>query len=187
VSCSATDAAGNTASGSFTVTVNPAPPPAATVVLFGSQTIQGNLDSNSAGMAEAFEYTSSQSGTVTKLSIHLDATSTASQVVIGLYADDGAGNPGALLTKGTITAPAAGTFNEVAVPSAAVTSGRHYWIAVLQPASAGGTIGFRDVAAGGGPAKTSAQTTLTTLPASWATGSTFDNSPMSAFAQGTQP
>jgi hypothetical protein len=168
--------------GSFTITVNAAP---TTVMLLGTQTVQGNVDSNSAGMAEAFQYTAGASGTVTKLSVHLDATSTASRVVVGLYADN-TNTPGALLAQGTITAPVAGT-NEVAVPSAAVTAGRRYWIAVLQPSGSTGTIRFRDVESGGGLAKTSAQTTLSALPASWATGSTFDNAPMTAFVQGTQP
>jgi hypothetical protein len=152
------------------------------VVLLGTQTVQGNLDSNATGMAEAFQYTAATSGTVNKLSVYLDASSTASRVVVGLYADN-AGNPGAVLAQGTITAPVAGTFNEVAVSGAAVTAGQSYWIAVLAPTGATGTVQFRDVGSGGNT-QTSASSTLSALPATWSTGGRFHNSPMSATAQG---
>jgi hypothetical protein len=40
---------------------------------------------------------------------------------------------------------------------------------------------FRDVAAGG-RTQTSAQTTLTTLPATWTPGKNYTNAPLSAYA-----
>jgi hypothetical protein len=41
--------------------------------------------------------------------------------------------------------------------------------------------------AAGGLTQVSAQTTLAALPATWSGGARFNQSPMSAFARGTQP
>ena len=71
---------------------------AAGAVLVGQQTVAPTLDSNSAGMAEAFKATASASGTITSLSAYVDPTSKATKLVVGLYADNG-GTPGSLLTS----------------------------------------------------------------------------------------
>jgi hypothetical protein len=172
---------------SVTAAFNTAPvvPPAATTLIGDQAAAQqlsaaGMADSNPAGMAEAFRYTAAATGTVTSLSIFVDVNSTG-PVIVGLYSGAGA-NPGTLLTQATIAAPVAGQFNTVTVPSAAVTAGTQYWIAVLGPS---GVVNFRDTAAGAaGSSQVSAQTNLTALPATWTPGATFPNSPMAAFAQG---
>jgi BACON domain-containing protein len=62
-----------------------------------------------------------------------------------------------------------------------VTSGRDYWIAVLAPPGAG-TLAFRDaVATANGRAETSASASLSSLPSTWATGSSFKDGPLSAY------
>jgi hypothetical protein len=102
--------------------------------------------------------------------------------VVGLYSNGATGHPGALLTTGTIAAPVAGANNSVTVPAAAVTAGQTYWIAVLGPA---GTVKFRDRGAvGAGSSETSAQATLTSLPATWSTGSTFADGLLSGVGLG---
>jgi hypothetical protein len=153
------------------------------VTLVGETTIKTNQDNNAAGSAEAFQYTATAGGTVNQLAVYIDANNTASKVVIGLYDNNGSNNPGALLTQATITSPVKGAWNTVSVPAASVTSGAKYWLALLGPASSG-TVQFRDVATGG-RAQVSAQTNLTTLPASWSAGSTYANSPLSAYAAQT--
>jgi hypothetical protein len=170
---------------SVTATFRANPPPAASALLVGTPAVQPNADSNPAGLAEAFQYTNAQAGTVTALSLYVDSGNTATRAVVGLYADN-AGAPGALLTSGTITAPVAGQFNQVSVPSAAVTAGTRHWIAVLGPAGSG-MVRFRDLTdgAGGGLAQVSTQTNLTALPATWSGGARFNMSPMSAFALGS--
>ena len=155
-------------------------PTPGSVLLVGDKTIEPAMDSDAAGEAEALQYTASASGTVSTLNVYIDVGSAAGTVQLGLYADN-AGNPGALLTQGTISAPAAGAWNSVSVGAASVTAGRKYWIAVLSPVGSG-TVAFRDKAVGG-PTQSNAQTGLTALPATWSPGHPWTNAPASAYAQ----
>jgi hypothetical protein len=182
----ARDAAGNTATAtSVTVTASNAgapPPPPPGTVLVGNGATEANIDSNPAGTAEAFKTTAALSGSVTRLRVFVDASSTAGSVVVGLYSNNAAGHPGTLLATGTITAPAAGLDNQVTVPATAVTAGQTYWIAVLGPT---GLLKFRDrTAVGAGASETSSQTTLASLPATWTTGSPFPDGLASAVGLG---
>jgi hypothetical protein len=159
----------------------PSPPPP--VVLLGDQQVQPDKDSNQAGRAEAFATTASASGTLTGLTVYVDATSTATSLIAGLYADSG-GHPGALLTQGVLAAPAAGDWNSVPLTPAAIAGGTKYWIALLAPV---GTLAFHDrccTVAGSGPTETSALTGLGSLPAAWSTGTVFDDAPASAYGTG---
>jgi hypothetical protein len=155
------------------------PSNAAQSPIIGDSRIEPNLDSNSAGMAEAFVYSASSSGTVTQLSVYLDARSTASRVILGLYTN-GNGHPGRLLAQGTTDHPTRGVWNSVAIPATNLSAGTKYWIAILAPSGAG-TIRFRDRSTGGNN-ETSAQANLTTLPSTWSTGTVWFNSPASVFA-----
>ncbi len=148
-------------------------------VIIGSQQLQAVSDGNAAGQAEAFKTSASGSGTVVSLTIYVDAGSGSSKLVAGLYTDS-AGKPGTLLTQGTLNAPSAGAWNAITVPTVQVTAGANYWIAILSPAGSG-SIKFRDKS-GGTRSETSASKTLTTLPAVWATGAVFADSPLSAYA-----
>lgn len=153
---------------------------AGAAVLLGDQTVEAKTDYNAAGLAEAFRTTAAATGTVSLLTVYVDATSTATAIVAGLYSDNG-GHPGTLLGQGTLQAPVGGGWNSIAIGAASVTSGAAYWIAVAAPAGAG-TLRFRDACCGGGsPAETSAQTALSTLPASWATGGAYRDGPLSAY------
>ena len=67
----------------------------------------------------------------------------------------------------------------MAAPAVTVTAGSVYWLVVLAP-SGHGTIQFWD-SANGGPAIVSAQTTLTSLPATWQSGEQYPGSPPSAY------
>ena len=151
----------------------------AQTVVIGSQQIQPQSDSNSAGQAEAFKATASASGSIVSISVYVDSGSTASKLVAGLYTD-AAGKPGTLLTQGTLNGPVAGAWNTVTVPSAQITPGANYWFAILAPAQSG-TLKFRDKF-GGGSSQTSAALTLTTLPSSWTTGTMYTDGPLSAYA-----
>jgi hypothetical protein len=164
------------------------PPMSTAGVLLGSTAVQSGLDTNPAGLAEAFAFTATTSGSSSSLNIYLDKTSTARQVTVGVYTDAG-GNPGKLLTTGATTKLAAGTWNAVTVPTVHITAGMRYWISVLTPVGAG-TIKFRDVASGGGGTVTSKVATLTAMPTTWSSGSSWGNSPLSAYltvASGTAP
>jgi hypothetical protein len=125
--------------------------------------------------------TATTSGTARVLSVYLDASSAAKQVVVGIYTNSASGHPGNLLTQATIAHPIAGAWNVATLPSTiALTQGQPYWIAVLGPTGTG-TVQFRDRTASG-TSETSRQTTLTSLPATWATGTIYDNAPLSAYA-----
>jgi hypothetical protein len=147
--------------------------------LVGDATVEGSLDDNSAGQAEAFQYIAAASGSATHLSVYLDGTNSASTVVVGLYTDN-AGHPGQLLAQGVISAPLAGAWNSTTIASTALTAGARYWIAILGTA---GTVEFRDRASGGPASESSAQTNLTALPATWTTGPTWSTTSASAYAQ----
>jgi hypothetical protein len=146
--------------------------------LLGSAEVVSGVDSNPAGTAQAFRTQSGYSGQLSRLHLYLDASSTASQVVVGLYSETN-GRPGTLLGQQTVGALKPGAWNYVDVPAVPVTAGKRYWIAVLGPAGAG-TVRFR-ATPGGGKSETSARTNLTALPAAWATGRTWSTAPISAY------
>ena len=120
---------------------------------------------------------------MTRLSVYVDPTSTATTLSAGLYADLN-GHPGALLTQGTLNAPAAGAWNDIPVTSATVSLGTSYWVALLGPAGSP-ALRFRTHGAGGSAAEVSAQTNLLTLPSTWSSGATAASGPVSAWIGGT--
>ncbi len=156
--------------------VTPPPPPPS--LLIGDTAVENQRDQNSSGSAEAFQATATASGSVTSLSIYLDAASDAAKATLGIYTETGATKPGTLVTQGSSTALTPGAWNKITVPAATLTSGTKYWIALLGTGT--GTIRFRDVS-GGCRSETSASGSLTALPATWSTGIKYTDCPLSAF------
>jgi hypothetical protein len=156
-----------------------ASPTGAPGLLVGDAKEESQLDNNPAGVAEAFQSVASTSGTATQLLVYLDGSNAASQVAVGLYSNSTGNDPGTLLAQGLITGPAAGTWNTVSIPPTSVVAGTTYWIAILAPTGAG-TVEFRDVPVGG-KTETSAQSNLVSLPASWTSGGTYANAPLSGY------
>ena len=156
----------------------PPPPPPPAGVLIGDQTVEGQVDQNTSGRAEAFSATAGASGSVTQLTFYLDSSSTVAKAIVGIYADTGTTKPGTLLTQGTSTTLTPGAWNTMTVPAAALTSGTRYWIAILGTGS--GTIRFRDKP-NGCNSETSSESALTTLPATWTTGTKYTDCPLSAY------
>ena len=167
-------------------TATPGPSSAAVVggPLVGNGSVEGKVDSNPPGSAQAYRYTATSSGTVGSLGVFLDTTSTASSVSVGLYADSGSGSPGSLVTSGGASSPRAGAWNGFTVPSAPVVAGRSYWLAVLQPWGSSGTIEYRDTN-GTDAAPMSGSNTLGGLPSTWQSGQTWQSGPASMFALAT--
>jgi hypothetical protein len=149
--------------------------------LVGIGTLASDIDTNTAGSAEAFVYTALASGTATELRVYLDATNSATTVIAGVYAE-GSNSPTTLLASGTINAPQAGAWNSIVLSALPITQGQRYWIALLAPVGAG-TIKFRDTP-GGDTAWGSSQTNLSTLPANWSNGANYNSSPASAYLYG---
>jgi hypothetical protein len=153
------------------------------VTLLGAETILPSADSNVAGSAEAFRMSATASGSLTTLRVYVDTPSAATTLVAGIYTNN-AGHPGTLLTQGTLNNPTRGAWNNVTVPAASLTSGTVYWVALLSPAGRG-TLAFRDRCCGGqAPSETTLQSNLTTLPATWTTGTVFRDGPVSAVGLG---
>ena len=63
-----------------------------------------------------------------------------------------------------------------------ITSGTKYWIAILGTGS--GTLFFRDRSSGPCKSELNSTTGLTTLPASWTTGASFRDCPVSGYGRG---
>jgi hypothetical protein len=156
---------------------------AAPVRLAGTDVVGSHVSAASPGGAEVYRTTASSNGTVTSLALHLDAGSDATALELGLYADAG-GQPTTLLTSGRTDSPAAG-WNQVAVPAAALEAGKAYWIALLNPADAAGTLRWTDRAGAGDPGEQGSGTPdLTTLPDTWVTGGIYGDGPLSAHVLG---
>jgi hypothetical protein len=147
--------------------------------LVGDANVEGTRDSNKAGTAEAFTATAGSTGQVTRLHLYVDATSTATSAVIGVYSDRN-GHPRSLLTRSKISGLSAGSWNYADVPTAWLAAGRRYWIAVLGPKGSG-TLRFRDAGGRGGRSEKSKRKNLTRLPATWASGAASGSAPVSAF------
>ena len=174
----ATSAADTAKSASATVTVT-----TAGSVLLGDPNVETQVGSIPVAQAEAFQATANASGTMQSLVVYLDSTSTVSQLVVGLYAD-ASGHPGALLSQGSSTMPVAGAWNPILVPAASLAAGTPYWIAILGTTS--GTLAFREAAPGSCASEINAQSSLTSLPASWTTGTVGSNCPASVFGDSTK-
>lgn len=170
------DAVGNQATSPDQTLTTPA---AGTVSLVGEQSLEALVDQEGAGSAEAFQYLASTSGTGNVLYVYIDAANQATKLQVGLYSNSTGNDPGTLLSQATITSPVGGAWNSVTIPSATITAGFKYWIAILSPAGSG-TAFFRDTSNGTRNVTTS-QTNLAALPPSWSVGPTFSNTPLSAY------
>lgn len=145
-------------------------------VLIGTQTVARSIDTNQSGQAEAFQFAATSSGTLASLSVYVDSSTSATKLVAGLYASSGQ-NPGTLLTQGSITSVTRGAWNTVAVPPVTVNAGTVYWITIL---GAGGNLSFRDTGVNC-VSQSSAQSNLTTLPATWSVGARWFSCTLSAY------
>lgn len=145
----------------------------------GDTALEAATDQVDLGQAEAFAYTATSSGTTASVTLYFGTGTTASSVVVGVYANT-AGRPGTLLGQATFTAPRAAAWSSTGLPNVAITSGTTYWLAVMQPASSTGVMRFRDRATGG-TSQSASQTGLSSLPSVWSPGTTWPTSSMSAY------
>jgi PKD repeat protein len=149
--------------------------------LVGTDTIGPVTDSNPQGKAQAFQTQATVTGLMTSFSVYLDKSSTATKLVAGIYADNN-GHPDTLLAQGTLTSPGAGGWKKISLPATSLTAGKAYWIAILSPS---GVLQFRDaVSSVNQRSETSAQSTLTTLPSTWTTGTVYYDGQLSAYGAG---
>ncbi len=117
------------------------------------------------GRAEVYRTTASANARVTSIALRVAPTSTATAVVLGLYADSG-GQPTTLLASGRLNSPQAGAWNEVTINNGpTLAAGTPYWIGLLNPSDATGVLRWHDRAGGsGGPEQGSAERHAVRLP-----------------------
>jgi len=145
-------------------------------IVLGTQNVQASLDTDNSQEAEAFPVTANSTAQINSLSLFLDGSSTAATVWVGLYSNY-SGHPNTLLSQAAVTQPLSGKWNSVNIPSVQVKMGRRYWVALL---GLNGQIAFRDNT-GNCYSETSQQTSSTSLPSTWRTGSRWSTCVVSMF------
>ncbi len=151
------------------------------VFVMGDKTQEPWVDIKAQGIAQAYQVTPPKTAIVNTVQVYLDASSTATEIVAGIYKDSN-NHPGTLIAQGKLSALKSGTWNSVPIPIAAVTANQHYWIAIL---GSKGQIGFLDrIGSGTSLVETSASSKLTTLPSTWTRSAQKANSDMSVFGLG---
>jgi hypothetical protein len=148
-------------------------------LLLGDTNVESSLDQNPSGTAEAFPVQAAATGQVTSLSVYLDSSNGAATVWVGMYTNSN-GHPQALLSNGVISNPLAGQWNSVSLSPVQVTGGATYWLALL---GVNGVVQFRD-RNGTCRSEVDSQTSLSSLPATWATGSRWPTCIVSMFETG---
>jgi hypothetical protein len=148
-------------------------------VVLGDTNVENSLDSNPSGTAEAFPVRALTTGQVNSFSVYLDSSNRAQTVWVGMYTSAN-GHPQALLANGLISRPVAGQWNSVILSPVKVEGGTTYWLAVL---GVNGLIHFRD-RSGNCRSETGGQN-LSSLPATWTTGTLWPTCAPSMFETGT--
>jgi hypothetical protein len=149
-------------------------------VLLGKTNVGSSLGESQSGTAKAFRVQAVATGQVDSLSVYLDSSNGAPTVWVGMYTSHH-GHPQTLLSKGVISNPVAGQWNSVSLPPAQVDAGATYWLALL---GVDGVVQFRDRYAMCRP-EVDSQTSLSSLPATWTTGSRWPTCIASMFETGS--
>ena len=149
-------------------------------VLLGDQSMGPTADRNTAGLAQAFTYQATASGTTTDIDLYMSSGTTASELMLGVYSNAN-GKPGNLLTSGAIASPKAQAWNDVKVGSVTVTAGNTYWLAFL---GTGGEIAYPDTMGGSSASYVESASGLTGLPATYSSGTEYNASPATAYVVG---
>lgn len=149
--------------------------------IMGNKNLEPWADYRAQGVAEAYRAVAQKSGSVTEVKVYLDAGSTATELVAGIYTNRN-GHPYSLIAQAKSSSLKPGEWNAVSIPAASVTAGQPYWIAIL---GSKGQLGFRDqVGSGTSYMETSSSSTLTSLPKSWTVTTRKGNAAMSVYGNG---
>ena len=96
----------------------------------GTDQVGPGMSTLDPGLPESYRAIASTSKTIDHVRVRTGAATTATRIVVGIYADDN-NHPGQLLTSGELLAPVGGTWNQIAVPATTLTGGVPYWIGVM--------------------------------------------------------
>jgi hypothetical protein len=131
-------------------------------------------------VAEAFRAVASASASLGALHVYLDRSSTAKRVELGLYA--GSKKPRRRLGRCVVSSPRRGWNACRLQASVRVVRRSAYWLALLQPRGASGTLRFRDKGKGSPASYRSSSSSLRSLPRSYRIGKRFRSGPASLYA-----
>ena len=147
----------------------------------GDNVLESTIGGNPQGTAQAYKATPVKTGVITSFNVYVDASSTATAIVAGIYSDYN-GHPKTLLAQGSLSAPKAGATNTLNISAVNLDSAKSYWLALLGKK---GSVKFRyRLNSGLAPMETSSSTRLTSLPGTWKTGKTYSNGMISLFGNG---
>jgi hypothetical protein len=152
-----------------------------TRALLGDSTVESRHVVLPGGRIEAFRVHAHTSGRAATLLVYVDAQSTATKVVVGLYRN-AHGRPGELLGTGIVRAPKAGAWNAASLSHVPrLVSGKSYWLTVL---GSGGSLRYRAHMHGRCLGETSIKAHLSALPGAWSAGRAVRHAhcPISAYA-----
>ena len=148
----------------------------ASTQLAGLSSIQPTRDSNPQGIAQAYQYVASHSGTTHTISFYVDPSNTATRGALGIYRNNG-GDPGTRLGRVSFT-PHSG-WNTVTLSGVAITAGHRYWLAEMGTT---GTLRYRDHIEQEYSLPYSE--TRTGMPLNWVTGSRWSSGSASVYVSG---
>jgi len=149
-------------------------------VLFGDQTIEQLVARAGPGQAETFPYAVRRAGTVSTISIYVDAHNKAKKLIVALYSNR-SGAPVRRVSSGTLSSLKAGSWNTISVTRTKVRSASTYWIAVLgQP----GMLYLRGRKNASCHGEMDHMPHLSSLPQRWNSDTRLDACPISAYAKG---
>jgi hypothetical protein len=146
-------------------------------MMMGDQRVERNTVVEPAGRAAAFRFLTARSGDASSLRVFIPRAGRARFVLVGLYSD-ARGNPGRLLSSGSIARPKRGAWNAIAMLDTHLAAHHQYWLAILGKK---GRLSFRARPSGPCASQTSRQQHLAALPQKWSTGTHLGMCPISAF------
>ena len=149
-------------------------------VLFGNRTVQPRRARVPGGVAQAFPFHSTRSGTASSVCVYIDGHSGARRVVVGIYASSH-GHPGGLLSAGSLSSPRAGAWNLVHIASVQVTAGARYWVAMLGKR---GSVAVRQRPSASCHGVKMNHHGMSRMPSSWLASSRWAGCKMSAYVLG---
>src|SRR5690348_6960113 len=107
-------------------------PAVASAATVGTKTVHAHVAAPAPGVARVYAFKAGSSGVIDRLSVYLDASSTARRVNLGLYAGS-ASRPRMRRRQCLLSNPRPGAWDSCAFTAVHITAGASYWLAVLQP------------------------------------------------------
>lgn len=151
--------------------------------VIGNSNLETNSISVNAGTARAYPFNAIASGRATTFNLYIPSNSLSTRVVVGLYSSNTAKtHPAAQLSTGSRTSPTKGAWNAISISPVILTEGETYWLVVLSPIGYGSSRYFDRYLAG--TSERSSQSSLSSLPSAWTSGSSYSSSKISAYLTG---